>query len=82
MRCSTQAREAFQDVTFPKAVWQKKWVVSCKPVIQRPEQVSNTWDAASIRLRAITNNCILPVADDKVTFRYKDSQAGRSASGG
>lgn len=71
-----QARKALPEATFPKTVWEKKWVVFCKPVIQGPEKILEYLGRYIHRI-AITNNRILSVADGRVTFRYKDSQAGR-----
>ena len=70
------ARKAFPDHAFPESVWHTPWVVHSKPTIQGAEKVL-MYLARYVHRIAITNNRILSVNDDTVTFRYKDSQKRR-----
>ena len=60
----------------PPETWPQEWVVDCRPV--------GTGEAALRYLVpyvfrvAISNNRILKVADDKVTFTYKDGDTGKT----
>jgi hypothetical protein len=56
----------------PQAVWEKDWVVHCKPL---PDGTTALKYLAPYVYRiAITNNRIISVRNDQVTFRYKNSQ--------
>ena len=55
------------------ALYQKEWVVYCKPPLGRPEQVLGYLARYTHRV-ALTNDRILRVEEDQVTFRYRDSQ--------
>jgi hypothetical protein len=66
------ARKALPDQTFEEALWQKDWVVYCKPSVQGAEKVVQ-YLARYVHRIAITNNRVLSVHDGKVTFRYKAS---------
>jgi hypothetical protein len=66
-------RRQIKDIDLPKAIWQKDWVVYCKPAVQGTRTVLN-YLARYIHRVAITNSRILSADDGKVTFRYKDSR--------
>jgi hypothetical protein len=70
------ARKALPDQAFPESVWHTPWVVYSKPTIQGTEKVL-AYLARYVHRIAITNNRILAVKDDTVTFRYKDSRQQR-----
>jgi hypothetical protein len=56
-----------------KVLYQKEWVVYCKPPLGRPEQVLGYLARYTHRV-ALTNDRILRVDADPVTFRYRDAQ--------
>ena len=68
-------RRQFEDIHLPKSIWQKDWVVHCKPAVQGTRTVLN-YLARYIHRVAITNSRIISIDDGKVTFRYKDSKSG------
>jgi hypothetical protein len=70
------ARQALPDQTFPESVWHTSWVVYSKPTIQGTEKVLACLVRYVHRI-AITNNRILSVDGQTVTFRYKDSRQQR-----
>jgi hypothetical protein len=53
----------------PRGVWIKDWVVHCEPAGQGPEAIK--YLSRYIYRVAITNNRIISLQDDKVTFRYQ-----------
>jgi ribosomal protein L37AE/L43A len=53
----------------PGEVWQKDWVVHCESVGQGPEAIR--YLSRYIYRVAITNNRIISLHDDRVTFRYQ-----------
>jgi len=65
----------FKDIHLPKSIWQKDWVVHCKPAVQGTRTVLN-YLARYIHRVAITNSRIISIDNGKVTFRYKDSKSG------
>ena len=54
-------------------LYQKEWVVYCKPPLGRPEQVLGYLARYTHRV-ALTHDRILRVEEDQITFRYRDSQ--------
>ena len=68
---------AWQDPAFFQeqltVLYQKEWVVYCKPPLGRPQQVLEYLARYTHRV-ALTNDRILRVEGDRVTFRYRDSQ--------
>ena len=58
-------------------IWQKDWVVYCKPTVQGASKVLNYLGRYVHRV-AITNSRIISIEDGKVIFRYKDSKSHRS----
>ena len=71
-RFMDQARKALPDVTFPREVWDKEWVVFCKPAFNRARKVLRYLGRYVHRI-AITNNRILALKDGMVSFRYQNS---------
>ena len=68
-------RRQFEDIHLPESIWQKDWVVYCKPAVQGTCTVLN-YLARYIHRVAITNSRILSADNGKVTYRYKDSKSG------
>jgi hypothetical protein len=68
-------RRQFEDIDLPKSVWQKDWVVHCKPAVHGTRTVLN-YLARYIHRVAIANSRILSVDNGNVTFRYKNSKRG------
>jgi hypothetical protein len=60
----------------PAETWKKDWVVHCQPVGSGVAALK--YLAPYIFRVAISNNRILDLRDDRVTFRYKDSQTGET----
>lgn len=71
-RFMTLARKALPDITFPREVWDKEWVVFCKPAFNRTTKVLRYLGRYVHRI-AITNNRIMALKDGNVTFRYQSS---------
>jgi hypothetical protein len=71
-RFMTQAQKALPDVIFPKEVWDKEWVVFCKPAFNRARKVLRYLGRYIHRI-AITNNRILALKGGNVTFCYQRS---------
>jgi hypothetical protein len=65
-------RKQFEAVHLPASLWQKDWVVHCKPAVQGTRTVLN-YLGRYIHRVAITNSRILSADDGKVSFRYKDT---------
>ena len=65
--------EWFDDI--PASVWQREWVVHCKPVGDGVAALK--YLAPYIFRVAISNRRILKVANDKVTFRFRRSDTGQ-----
>jgi hypothetical protein len=68
-------RRQFKEIHLPKSIWQKDWVVHCKPAVHGCRTVLK-YLARYIHRVAITNSRILSVDNGNVTFRYKDSKSG------
>ncbi len=62
---------------IPAAAWQQPWVVDCRPV--GTAQAALKYLAPYIFRVALSNNRIVRVADDHVTFRYTVSESGQTA---
>ena len=69
------AQKALPEIAFPKEVWDKEWVVFCKPAFNRAKKVLRYLGRYVHRI-AITNNRILALKDGNVTFRYQSSSTG------
>jgi hypothetical protein len=65
--------KALPGLSLPQQLWAKPWVVYSKPVLQKPEKVVG-YLSRYIHRVAITNNRVLDLSADRVTFRYKDSR--------
>lgn len=72
-RFMDQAQKALPDIIFPKEVWDKEWVVFCKPTFNQAKKVLRYLGRYVHRI-AITNNRILALKDGQVTFRYQNSE--------
>jgi hypothetical protein len=70
------ARKALKGTQLPPVVWQKKWIVFIKPCLKNGKNVLQ-YLARYVHRIAISNNRILADHNGKITFRYKDSKAGR-----
>jgi hypothetical protein len=81
---ATLARARFRDAfarlgpgtDLPPHVWQIPWVVHITPWGQGPQAALDYLARYAFRI-AITNNRILAVDDETVTYRYKDRAADR-----
>jgi hypothetical protein len=62
---------------IPATVWQQPWVVDCRSV--GTAQAALKYLAPYIFRVALSNNRIVRVADDQVTFRYTVSESGQTA---
>jgi uncharacterized OB-fold protein len=71
------AHKQLPNVKLPDSIWQKDWVVYCKPTVQGTDKVLNYLGRYVHRV-AITNSRIISIEDGKVTFRYKDSKSHQS----
>ena len=69
------AKKALPRETFSKEVWNKEWVVFCKPTFNRARKVLRYLGRYVHRI-AITNDRILETKDGSVTFRYQESNSG------
>jgi hypothetical protein len=67
----------FKEIHLPKSIWQKDWVVHCKPAVQGTRAVLN-YLARYIHRVAITNSRIISADNGKVTFRYKNSGSAQT----
>jgi len=71
-RFMNAARKALPEESFSKEVWDKEWVVFCKPTFNRARKVLRYLGRYVHRI-AISNNRILALKDGQVTFRYQNS---------
>lgn len=60
----------------PPTVWQQEWVVHCQPVGNGAAALK--YLAPYIFRVAISNNRIMRLENDKVTFRYQDASTGET----
>jgi hypothetical protein len=63
-------RRQLAQINLPACLWQKDWVVHCKPAVQGTRRVLQ-YLARYIHRVAITNSRILSIDDGQVTFRYR-----------
>jgi hypothetical protein len=63
-----------KQIKFPESVWNKKWVVHCKPAVQGADKIIN-YLARYVYKIAITNNRIISDHNGKITFKYQDSKS-------
>jgi hypothetical protein len=66
-------RRQLPQIKLPSSLYEKDWVVHCKPAVQGTHKVLEYLGRYIHRI-AITNSRILSVEDGKVTFRYRDSR--------
>ena len=66
------AKAALPEMVFPAEVWDKKWVVFCRPTFRKEKQVLRYLGRYVHRI-AISNNRIESCEDGRVTFRYQNS---------
>jgi hypothetical protein len=69
------ARLALPEETFSQDVWNKEWVVFCKPTFNKARKVLRYLGRYVHRI-AITNDRILETKDGSVIFRYQESNSG------
>jgi hypothetical protein len=62
---------------IPAAAWQQPWVVDCRPV--GTARAALKYLAPYIFRVALSNNRIVQLADDQVTFRYTIGDTGQTA---
>jgi hypothetical protein len=62
---------------IPATVWKQDWVIHCQAVGNGLSALK--YLAPYIFRVAISNNRILALADGKVTFRYKDTETGKTS---
>ena len=73
--CSALRKQnCFDEV--PPSVWQQAWVVHCQPI--GDGEAALKYLAPYIFRVAISNNRILKLENDQVTFRYQDTQTGKT----
>jgi Putative transposase/Transposase zinc-binding domain len=70
------ARKALPEETFPDTLWEKDWVVYCKPALQGSRKLLDYLGRYVHRI-AITNRRILSIHKEQVTFEYQDSRDNR-----
>jgi hypothetical protein len=61
---------------IPRTIWQQEWVVHCQPVGNGRRAFK--YLAPYIFRVALSNNRIVRLADDQVTFRYRASATGQT----
>ena len=69
-------RQTEHFANIPASVWSQDWVVHCKPV-GNGVAPSSIWLPTFSEWR-ISNSRILKLENDQVTFRYQDTETGRS----
>lgn len=62
-------RKHLPQVRLPQSLWQKNWVVYCKPTIQGPDKVLR-YLARYVHRVALPNSRIISIENGNVTFRY------------
>jgi len=73
-RDALRREPCFADI--PAAVWEQEWVVHCQPVGTGLPALK--YLAPYIFRVALSNNRLVRVTDDQVTFRYRTSDTGRT----
>jgi hypothetical protein len=71
-RFMKMARKALPEESFSQEVWNREWVVFCKPTFNRAKKVLRYLGRYVHRI-AISNNRILSLENGTVTFRYQNS---------
>ena len=67
-----RARKALPTLSFPREVWEKDWVVFSRPTFRKTKKVLAYLSRYIYRV-AITNNSIIALENDHVTFRYQNA---------
>ena len=67
-----RARKALPAISFPGEVWEKDWVVFSRPTFKKTKKVLSYLSRYVYRV-AITNNSIIALEKDHVTFRYQNA---------
>lgn len=67
-----RARKALPTQTFPQEVWKKDWVVFSRPTFKKAKKVLAYLSRYIYRV-AITNNSIIGLEKNHVTFRYQNA---------
>jgi hypothetical protein len=70
-----RARKALPTASFPLEVWEKDWVVFSRPTFKKTKKVLAYLSRYVYRV-AITNNSIIALENDHVTFRYQNADTG------
>jgi hypothetical protein len=70
------AKKALPEVTFPQDVWNKDWVVYCKPPLTNSKKVLRYLGRYVHRI-AIANSRIESMDNGNVTFRYQENATGK-----
>jgi hypothetical protein len=70
------AKKALPDEIFPQDIWEKEWVVYCKPPLTNSKKVLRYLGRYVHRI-AIANSRIESMDNGKVTFRYQESATGK-----
>lgn len=65
-----------ETLNIPPSVWQADWVVNCEPATGSPQRVLNYLAGYVYRI-AISDDRILSIENDQVTFSYQDTRDGR-----
>jgi hypothetical protein len=66
------ARKVLPAAIFPQEVWEKDWVIFSRPTFRKTKKVLSYLSRYVYRV-AITNNSIIALEKDHVTFRYQNS---------
>lgn len=66
------AKKALPKENFPKEVWEKNWVVFSRPTFKQTKKVLRYLGRYVHRV-AMTNNSIIAMGNDHVTFRYQNA---------
>jgi hypothetical protein len=69
-------RQALPQQHLPNSLWNKSWVVYCKPAVQGSEKVLR-YLARYVHRTAFANSRLVRIEDGQVTFHYQDRRAGR-----
>jgi hypothetical protein len=75
-RFLARLQERLPDAVVPPGLWQKPWVVYCKPTVQGSALVLR-YLARYVHRVAITDARMIAVTDQRVTFSYRDAEARR-----
>lgn len=71
-------KDPVQFKAFLKALYQRQWVVYCKPPFKGPDMVLQYLARYTHRI-AISNHRIIAIEDDRVSFRWRDYSDGNKS---